>query len=1057
MGFISVNAALALLLFLSTFWLFFSYGATDIALSEPYDELIPVLMMAPFLGCPIFIYALKNRSSRVLAAVKLVLIITVCSVHVIHLIIVGMNPVFSSRWTWQYNDLRELNYIVPSLKMIACTGTLCLFFLFCQEFLDARSESGKKPKKNDFLRGLGVIFLGAAGFGVIQEICAVQPLWISLTIFAWIGVTLCLFILLDCLHTWRGIKTEQINAGPIKPAVDGFVLKGLPLRERMRIRSSRNAIIFGLVLWCVFISFYPAQLVFQEGPTNAWGMSVIVGSATAILLMVIWWQARLTAIRAFFTVAIVTAISPVLLVTGWAIIPGTVPVAQILSLMGLISTLAWILFYGIKNQERWPTRLTLLSAWICFVMLVIFFHDPLLEFWEIEEAFLDLQQEAGMVTDPLGTGVGLGYLFQFYLVLVGLGITGIILVVRELKRRSRPSRSSSPSPTPSSKPVPPSLSRATSSGSTTVKLQKRQLQASIVIFIAVLGSALVFTGVNNTKNPPVVVAEMGNHGVLWLANSYDRVLPDYHPDFTWSPRNSTIDVHAMIGEVEFVQLVFSPVASKMISFQGYQWSSPGGSLNDTLWKEEGGSLVQIPITTGRVGYIDCFDSNIADVLLPWTSFITGSNSRENIPFWMEISVPRNVTAGIYTTHFEYLTTSYLQRVARTVSLNFTLQLTVWNATKPLNRTLDTCVGLRPELPQNAETLQKLAIKYGADPYSVASPTVTYNPSNLSEGLSIDWTTFDAITQEMLDAGMSHIKLDFYPGIDCRHDAESVVNGSKDNYLTLIEWFYENASLHLAPKLTPWGTTWESETITQHSDEPDPDLEPLAMQAFDILYKIIRNVSSIQSFQTFKYVPAFDELLDCLDIWVLTPDSFTVEVANKIRDAGNEVWTYSNGDNFPGTDTDLRTPLIMSRLRGWVDYHYNISGFLHWVFYWNYNDAGRSGCGYDGRGDGTEIVPYNGGYLPTLRLAAFRDGLDDNELLWMLNKTSTLALASNISSPIVDEAISILHSVDKALDKQLMDNQWAIPVVTREFDHAAPTYINLRLQCGRILDALNGLF
>jgi hypothetical protein len=272
------------------------------------------------------------------------------------------------------------------------------------------------------------------------------------------------------------------------------------------------------------------------------------------------------------------------------------------------------------------------------------------------------------------------------------------------------------------------------------------------------------------------------------------------------------------------------------------------------------------------------------------------------------------------------------------------------------------------------------------------------------------------------------------------------------------WFYENASAHLSSKITPWGTTWESETITQHSDEPDPRIDPLSPQAFDLVYKIVHNASSgkIRSFQTFMYEPAFDEWLDSLDIWVLTPDSFTPEVSAKIHAAGHEVWTYSNGDNFPGTDMDLRTPLIMSRLRGWVDYNYNISGFLHWVYYWNYNDAGRSGCGYDGRGDGTEIVPYEGGYLPTLRLAAFRDGLEDNELLWALNKSIAIAQILDISSPILDEAIATMQSVHVALGKQGADTQWPIPVVTREFNHAARTYIQLRIACGNILEQLNDL-
>jgi hypothetical protein len=702
---------------------------------------------------------------------------------------------------------------------------------------------------------------------------------------------------------------------------------------------------------------------------------------------------------------------------------------------------------------------------VCSSDLVIFFHDPLMEIWEMEEGLLKLKIRFGVTADPYGTGVGLYYPMLFILALIGIAMAGILLTLEQFNNRAN--RRQNPVLQPDRSP-PAEKASLSAAGSIRVatsptNARKKQFYASLVIFSVALSCCMVMTQNNIASNAPVVVAEMGDHGVLWIANSYDRVLPDYHPDFSMSPRNSTIAVHAMQGEAELIQLVFSPVASKMISFQGYQWSSSAGAPGDHRWKETNGTLVQIPVTTGQVGYLNCFNPTIADVLLPWKSFATGSEARENVPFWLEITVPRNVSAGVYSTQFEYITTSYLQRIPRTASLKFTIQLTVWNILRPLNRTMDTVIGLWPEDPQKTDQLLKLGMKYGADPYGIYGikdeykPKVTYDATNLSKGITINWTAFDARVQEMLDAGMNQIKLDFYPGIDCRENPEAVVNGSKYNYLTLIKWFYGNASLHLKSKTTPWGTTWESETITQHSDEPDVNKEPLALQAFDILYKMIRSVSRIRSFQTFMYEPVYDEWLDCLDIWVLTPDSFSPSVAAKIHAAGNEVWTYSNGDNFPGTDTDLRTPLIMSRLRGWVDYHYNISGFLHWTFYFtNYNDAGRSGCGYDGRGDGTVIVPHDGGYVPTLRLAAFRDGLEDNQLLWALNKSIAVAIAKNVSNPILNEAIATLQSVDIALGKQSADTQWPIPVVTREFSHDAQTYIRLRIECGAILEKLIAL-
>ncbi len=1049
----AVQVAGSLMLFLLSYWLFFSYGANDLALAAPFDDVYPVLMVVPYLCGPIFIYALQRVNARTLQALKLVLICTASTIFIILAWITMSNPVFSSRWTWAYNDLREMNFLVPAGKFIAYASTVYLLFLLCHEFLvvikDPRQTAGKSRIANLF----SIILVGFLGFGVFQEILGGQPLWISVCTLAWLAVVECSCIFINTWHPAR--KAKGIESSD-DDEINEYLLDGQERatgNEGRREKPFKVYVYIGLAAWCVYTSLYPAQLVFQEGPTNSWGTSILVATAFSFILLLSWRHLQLTTLQGFFTIVLLTSVSPVLLFLQGTTVPGGIPTAQVFSLTGLVSTFCWMMYYGYRNHSRWSPKHAVLALWLWGLGFVVFFHDPLLEVWEMEEGLIDLG-----FSDAYGTGIGLYYAMLFFIALASIAFASTLLLLDRLVKRVARMPGA---PAMASKVFSPGAPVvAGKSPHSTTRAKTRQFHASLVIFIAVTSCSVAITLGNITVNAPVVVAEMGDHGVLWLANSYDRVLPDYHPNFDISPRNSTIDVHAMRGETEMVQLVFSTLASKMVSFQGYRWNSSGDKTHDYRWKEANGTLVEIPITTGQMGYLNCFDPRIADVLFPWTSFITGSGSRQNIPFWLEVSVPRNMPAGVYTTQFEYLTTSYLQRVPRTASLKFTIRLTVWNYTKPLNRTVDTCVGLYPENPQNKDPLLKLATRFGADPYGYwfTPDDIKYNASNLAQGITINWTTFDAQVQDMLDAGMNQIKVDFYPGIDCRHNAGAVLDGSKDNYLTLIRWFYENATVHLASKTTPWGTTWASETITQHSDEPDPRIDPLAPAAFDLVYKIVHNASNgtIRSFQTFAYEPAFDEWLYSLDIWVLTPDSFSPGVASKIRAAGNEIWTYSNGDNFPGTDTDLRTPLIMSRLRGWVNYHYNISGFLHWVFYWNYNDAGRSGCGYDGRGDGTLITPHDDGYVPTLRLAAFRDGLEDNELLWALNKTIAIARLQNVSSPILDEAIATMQSVDAAMGKQWADMQWPLTVVTREFNHDARTYMNLRTRCGNALEQLKAL-
>jgi len=54
---------------------------------------------------------------------------------------------------------------------------------------------------------------------------------------------------------------------------------------------------------------------------------------------------------------------------------------------------------------------------------------------------------------------------------------------------------------------------------------------------------------------------------------------------------------------------------------------------------------------------------------------------------------------------------------------------------------------------------------------------------------------------------------------------------------------------------------------------------------------------------------------------------------------------------------------------------------------------------------------------------------------------------------IPSAAEILQKIDQALSKQLVDYQWTLPIQTREFDHNAKNYAELRIACGNILSQL----
>jgi len=75
------------------------------------------------------------------------------------------------------------------------------------------------------------------------------------------------------------------------------------------------------------------------------------------------------------------------------------------------------------------------------------------------------------------------------------------------------------------------------------------------------------------------------------------------------------------------------------------------------------------------------------------------------------------------------------------------------------------------------------------------------------------------------------------------------------------------------------------------------------------------------------------------------------------------------------------PLIDTRLMHWLNYRYQLKGYLHWGFNaWTDDPWEAPGLH---RGDGWHVYPKRDGLLDSLRWEQMRDGLQDYECLWLL--------------------------------------------------------------------------
>jgi hypothetical protein len=163
---------------------------------------------------------------------------------------------------------------------------------------------------------------------------------------------------------------------------------------------------------------------------------------------------------------------------------------------------------------------------------------------------------------------------------------------------------------------------------------------------------------------------------------------------------------------------------------------------------------------------------------------------------------------------------------------------------------------------------------------------------------------------------------------------------------------------------------------------------------------------------FKFIDACHSknLGDVLDIWVPQLDFMDrdYEFYNEQNKKGKEAWFYTClSPKGEYVNRFIEIPLLRTRYMHWVNYKYNIPGYLHWgLNYWNNNDpfTEQTSIQYEGGnilpgGDSWIIYPKDGKLFSSIRYDAMRDGIVDYELFRMLEKKDSVKAKEIINKVI----------------------------------------------------------
>ncbi|MFA7174122.1 MAG: glycoside hydrolase domain-containing protein [Kiritimatiellia bacterium] len=182
--------------------------------------------------------------------------------------------------------------------------------------------------------------------------------------------------------------------------------------------------------------------------------------------------------------------------------------------------------------------------------------------------------------------------------------------------------------------------------------------------------------------------------------------------------------------------------------------------------------------------------------------------------------------------------------------------------------------------------------------------------------------------------------------------------------------------------------WLDKTLFHICDEPANHNVTSWQQASDFVHRHAPELRRIDAIET-------PHCLDRLEVWVPKLDHLSTwqgafENAQRL---GNEIWFYTVGIFQGGSlmNKTVDVPLIETRLMHWLNYRYDLKGYLHWgLNAWTddpWNAPGKH------RGDGWHVYPKRDGLLNSLRWEQMRNGLQDYECLWLLEDKTRQLLAT----------------------------------------------------------------
>jgi heme exporter protein D len=464
---------------------------------------------------------------------------------------------------------------------------------------------------------------------------------------------------------------------------------------------------------------------------------------------------------------------------------------------------------------------------------------------------------------------------------------------------------------------------------------------------------------------------------------------------------------------------------------------PGGAVlpvsEARLFREH-----QLHLETGTYRNADFKADWYPDPLIPFVNPITGQKleggriqaipfdlaAEETHAFWVDLHMPEGTPAGEYRGVYR-LTGADHGAVEVPVSLN------VWDFALPRVPTFQTSFGspaerMRSYYRQRAKTGKDAEPKDWASIDAQCAQLLSEHrldatppPRNLQPVAQADGTFL--IPSEQVRALREFVDRFAVNALEIPHPS-SVIKDPEAEREKLQAWL--RAFDHAAADLGRPGVIF----YTYLRDEPNSLEDYRYVQKWGHAIREAKSVVKVLVVEQTWTAPgqngadsAWGDLYGAVDIWCPLFSLHRQESAARRQALGEIIWTYTalcQGEPTPWWHIDF--PLLNYRVPAWMAWRDGMRGLLYWggMAYWNqvedpwlqapvYTGSGTFQQGDKGivfQGEGSLVYPARAvgydGIVPTVRLKALRDGIEDYEYLAILERLGKRAEADEIVRPLV---------------------------------------------------------